>query len=204
MTDTTAVLDTRLQPLAEQLKKSFTGNGQVSKDWGKPSVNTDASQLAASLLSAYQQAALVNPGIAIRPKGVVPALQLQDPANKDLWDDALKLVTTVGPPLINWLSKDYKPETPTLGDIIKQVPESRRNDKDWTDFASQFVLIAAQATVQALSGAKDFTDPKNSITFPDLPPGLTEAERKNWLSDLGDWTVHSLPSIIPAVLPLIL
>ena len=105
----------------------------------------------------------------------------------------------MAPVVINALSKDYQPPQPSLKDIINGLPVDRKNDKDWTDFATQILLIAAQTTVEALGGKKDFTDEQNIPDIPQPPTG----KPKDWFDDVCHFVANAAPVAIPIIMSLI-
>ncbi|HEX6872896.1 MAG TPA: hypothetical protein VF163_17505 [Micromonosporaceae bacterium] len=206
------VLDPKLKEFASQIETALQG-GPMPKGYesgGYGGVTTDisatvrdGSMLAGSFLQAYHNAALVNPTKAIRPtKGIRPRMQLSSPeeaTSKDLWDTFWNVVEHAGPPLLEALTKDYRPETPNLASIIQAVPAHRRNDKGWVDFATDLLLTVAQGTVQSLAGQKDFTDPRNRPQIPQ-PPANAD---KNFLSDAFDFVQEAAPVAMPIILSLL-
>jgi hypothetical protein len=200
---TTTSVDPRLQQLGEEIGGAFKGGPGPSKAFGITDDVSDIAQFASCLLAGYHTGAVVNPRKAFRPPGkAFNTLTLQDPTavvTKSWWNDVLSVVTQVAPVVINALSKDYQPPRPSLSDVINQLPADRRNDKDWTDLATQLLLIAAQTTVQALSGQKDFSDPANIPDLPQPPAG----KDKGWFDDVCKFVSDAAPVAIPIVMSLL-
>ncbi|HEY6130435.1 MAG TPA: hypothetical protein VIV27_00375 [Halioglobus sp.] len=202
MTSKTTSLDPQMQIVAKQISQAFKGGTDSVKGFNVTSSSTDAAQMAAAFLSAYHQAVLVNPGKALKSKGVVPPVRLEDPesiVSKGWFDDFVKIVGTVGPLVINLASKDYKPDQPDLKSVIARVPDARRDDQEWIDFASQWLLVGAQTCIQTLSGSKDFSDPKNLPELPQPPAGAD----KGWFDDIVEFVADAAPVVMPIVLSLI-
>lgn len=203
VSDAPTMTDPRLQELAKEISGAFKGGPGPSKDFSISVGNSDAAQFAASLLAAYQTAAVVNPRKAIKPSGkAFNSLTLEDPAavaTKDWWSDVLSIVSQVAPVVINALSKDYEPPKPALRDVIDALPAKRRNDKDWTDFATQLLLIAAQTTVQALSAQKDFSKASDLPDLPQPPVGVD----KDWFDDVCHFVAQAAPVAIPIIMSLL-
>jgi hypothetical protein len=200
VSDTPTKADPKLEQLAKEISGAFKGGPGPSKDFSISVGNRDAAQFAASLLAAYQTAAVVNPRKAIRPPGkAFNTLTLEDPAavvGKDFWHDFLSIVSEVAPVVINALSKDYEAPRPVLRDVIDALPAERRDDKSWTDFATQLLLIAAKTTVQALSGEKDFS---HSSDLPDLPQP-PDGKDKDFFADAMHFVAQAAPVVMPIIM----
>lgn len=201
---TTAVLDPKLQSLAAQIEGAFAGGPAPSAGGAAPSSQSthDAASVAGSMLSAYHSAALVNPTKAYKSKGLAPTIQVSDPTEattKSFWDSVWSVVQTVGPVVIDAISKDYQPQQANLATIIEGLPANRRNDKDWVDFATTLLLSVAQGTVQALSGQKDFSDPASQPPLPQPPAG---ADKGFW-DDAWGFVQQAAPTAMPIIMSLL-
>jgi len=204
---TVATLDPQLENLKKQIEGAFTGGpGPDGKDFaaGTPPITFvhDASSMASAMLSAYHVATVVNPNKAFKAKAFTPQVQLSDPSEltqKNWFHSFLSIVQTVGPVIINALSKDFQPQAPNLATIIQALPPERRNDKDFVDYATTLLLTLGQATVEALSGKKDFTTPNTQVYIPQPPPGMP----KGWFDDVCKFVADAAPVVIPIVMSLI-
>jgi hypothetical protein len=199
----TAVLDPKLESIKQQIEGAFTGApGPNGKDYASgTTVVQDASSMANAMLSAYQVAATVNPGKAFRPKAFAQ-VRVSDPSEleqKAWWDSVLSIIQTVAPAVINAVSKDYQPQSPNLATIIQRLPAERRNDKDFVDYATTLLLTLGQATVDAMSGRKDFTDPATQLSIPQAPPG----KPKGWFDDVCSFVSDAAPVALPIIMSLI-
>jgi hypothetical protein len=194
---TAVALDPKLDSLKKQIEAAFAGGpGPNGKDYAPSTTVHDATAMASAMLSAYHVATTVNPSKAFKAKAFAPQVQVSDPSelqDKAWWDTVLDIVQTAGPIVINALSKDYKPTSPNLATIIQALPEERRNDKDFVDYATTLLLSLGQATVQALSGQKDFTDPATQISIPEPPPG----KPKGWFDDVCDFVSDAASVVVP-------
>lgn len=202
----TSVVDPKLKNLADEIEKALAGGdgGKAKSGYlsGVAAPAYGATTVAASLLSAYHSAALTNPTKAVKAKGLPPQIEVRDPsvvADSKFWDTLWDVVQVVGPVVVNALSKDYQPASKNLNSIIQSVPEHRRNDKDWVDFATTLLLNLAQGTVQAISGTKDFTDPATRPPVPKPPPGAD----KDFFSDAWDFVQDAAPVAMPIILSLL-
>src|SRR5262245_41512229 len=204
---TSAVLDPRLQKLANEIEGALSGQQPTGGAKGYLSgQSTDstkqAASVAGSLLAAYQTSAMLNPTKAFKSKGLVPQLQISDPSlltDKSWWNSVWDVVQTVAPVVINAMSKDYAPPQSNLSSIIQSVPAHRRNDKDWVDFATTLLLNVAQGTIDAIRQEKDFSDPNNQPQIP-MPPANAD---KNFLSDAWDFVQDAAPIAGPILLSLL-
>jgi len=204
---TTAVLDPKLNDIAVQISSALsTGStastGQGSSSASSSAVVRDASTIAASLLSAYHSAVLVNPSKAFQTKAMTPSIQLSSKdeiLDKGFWDDVWSVVQTAGPIVVNALNKDYKADAPNLASVIQTVPAHRRDDKDWVDFTTSLLLNLAQGAVQALSGQKDFSIAANRPPMPVAPPGAD----KGWFDDALGFVQKAAPVALPIIMSMI-
>jgi len=188
----------QLRQLGEQISKAFQGGPGPAKDFQVTTINSDATQLAAQLLSAYQAAALANPAKAFKTKGMTPPLSLdrpQDIADKAWWNDVLRVVADVAPVVINALSKDFEPKPKQLSDIIAALPAARKNDKAWTDYATQSLLYGSYWTTQCFGG-------NAPSVFPD-PPQPPPGQDKGWFDDVCSFVADAAPVVLPIVMSLI-
>jgi hypothetical protein len=200
-TNKTSTLDPQMQVLVEQLIQAFNGGAEPTKGFSVET-NKDATQLAAAFLSAYHQAALINPSKAIKPKEVAAPTQLQNPENigsQKFWSELADVVRVVGPIVAQIANKDYKPVTPDFKSIIAGVPEARRNDESFVRYASELLFTGAQTCILSLSGSKDFSDPKNLPTLPTPPAGADKA----WYNDVASFIADAAPVVLPIVMSLI-
>ena len=200
----TTVLDPKLDNVKQQIESAFaSGAASGGKDFSPgTALVSDASSMAGAMLSAYQIAATVNPSKAFKSKGYTPQAQVSDPAElgqKAWWDSVLNIIQTVAPVVINALSKDFQPQSPNLAAIIANLPEERRTDKAFVDYATTVLLTLGQATAQSMAGQKDFTDPANSVTIPTAPSGMD----KGWFDDVCSFVSHAAPVVLPIVMSLI-
>ncbi len=201
---TAAVLDPKLAGLAAQIEGAFAGGPAPSPNGGTSTApgTRDAASVASSMLSAYHSAAVINPAKAYKSKGLAPTIQVSDPAeatSKDFWDSVWTVVQTVGPVVVDALSKDYQPNQPNLSTVIQGIPANRRNDKDWVDFATTLLLSVAQGTVQVLSGQKDFTDPASQPPLPQPPAGAD----KGFFDDAWGFVQQAAPVAMPIIMSLL-
>jgi hypothetical protein len=202
---TTAALDPKLEKLANQIEGAFAGGGAgkgFEMDGPSTTVVHDACSMASSLLSAYHVAATVNPAKAFKAKAFAPTVQVADPlelGQKAWWNTVLDIIQTTAPVVINALSKDFQPKAPTLEQVIQGLPEQRRNDKDFVDYATTLLLTLGQATVQSMSGQKDFSDPATALSIPQPPPG----KDKGWFDDVCDFVSDAAPIALPIIMSLI-
>jgi hypothetical protein len=200
---TAVALDPKLDSIKKQIEAAFAGGpGPNGKGYAPSTTVHDATAMAGAMLSAYHVAATVNPSKAFKSKAFAPQVQVSDPSelqDKAWWNTVLDIIQTTGPIVINALSKDYKPTSPNLASIIQALPEERRNDKGFVDYATTCLLSLGQATVQALSGQKDFTDPATAISIPEPPPGMP----KGWFDDVVDFVSDAAPVVLPIVMSLI-
>ena len=197
-----AALDPRLESIKKDIESAFAG-GPAPDGKGYASTNVtlvrDASSMAGAMLSAYQVAAMVNPDKAFKPKGFTPKVRVSDPSEleqKAWWDSVLSIIQTVAPVVIDAVSKDYQPQRPNLAAVIQQLPPERRADKDFMDYATTLLLALGQATVEAMSGRKDFTDPATAISIPQPPPGMP----KGWFDDVCDFVSQAAPIAVPIIM----
>ena len=204
----TATLDPKLATLSDHLKAAFAGTGGASSNGGYASASTsaatsrDSTILASSLLAAYQSAIVANPSKAFKATSATPRIQLSsvdEATSKDFWSGLWNVVQIAGPAVVNALSKDYKPETPTLATIMADVPAHRRNDKDWVDFTTNLLLSLAQGTMQSLSGQKDLSNEANQPAMPTPPAGAD----KSWFSDAFDVVTKYAPTVLPIAMSLL-
>jgi hypothetical protein len=198
---TTSVIDPRLENYKTQIEAAFSGApGPNGKGFQTDGARVhDASTVAGALLSAYHTAAIVNPAKAFRPKAFTPQAELSDPSvlyDKGWFDSVLNIVQDLGPVVINALSKDYAPPQPTLSQVIQQMPEARRKDPEWIDYATTLLLSLGQNAIQAMSGAKDFTKPDTEIGIPQPPPG----KDKGWFDDAIGFVERAAPVVLPIVM----
>lgn len=202
---TTAILDPKLNDIAVQISSALSSGATTAAypSLGAPSTTTrDAASLAASLLSAYHSAVMVNPSKAFQVKTMTPRIQLSsrdELLDKGFWDDVWTTVQTVGPVVVNALNKDYRADSPNLASVIQTVPPHRRNDKDWVDFTTSLLLNLAQGAVQALSGQKDFSIPANRPPMPVAPPGAD----KGWFDDAVGFVQQAAPVALPIIMSMI-
>jgi hypothetical protein len=202
---TAKTIDPKLQQLYDSINGAFAGGPGPAKDFNVGTgINSDASQFASSMLAAYHAGAVANPSKAFKPTAgkAFNTLTLDNPqavVDKAWWNDVLTVVTDMAPVVINALSKDYQPPQPSLKDVIDGLPAARKNDKDWTDFATQLLLTAAETTVHALGGTKDFSDEKNIPDIPQPPAG----KDKGWFDDVCHFVSQAAPVAIPIVMSLI-
>jgi hypothetical protein len=158
--------------------------------------------MASAMLAAYHTAAEVNPGKAFRGKAFTPQVQLSDASElqqKAWWNSVLDIIQTVAPVVINAVSKDYQVQPPQLSSIIQALPAQRRNDPGFVDYATTVLLNLGQGTVQAMSGQKDFTDPRTEISIPQPPPGMD----KGWFDDVCKFVGDAAPIALPIIMSLI-
>ncbi len=175
---TASVLDPKLENVKRQIEGAFTGGpGVESKDYAPAtSVVRDASSMASAMLSAYHVAATVNPDKAFRAKGFTPQVQIGDPSELEMkawWDSVLS--------------------------IIQHLPAQRQNDRAFADYATTLLLTLGQATVQAMSGQKDFTDSRTQVSIPQPPPGMD----KGWFDDVCSFVSDAAPVALPIIMSLI-
>jgi len=201
---TASVLDPKLENVKRQIEGAFTGGpGVESKDYAPAtSVVRDASSMASAMLSAYHVAATVNPDKAFRAKGFTPQVQIGDPSELEMkawWDSVLSIIQTVAPVVIDAVSKDYQPRPPQLSSIIQHLPAQRQNDRAFADYATTLLLTLGQATVQAMSGQKDFTDSRTQVSIPQPPPGMD----KGWFDDVCSFVSDAAPVALPIIMSLI-
>ena len=198
----TTTLEPQLQTLAEDLKKIFTGGPGPSKNFATVG-GDDSAKMAAAFVSAYHAAATVNPQKAFKSKGAPAALVLTDStavADKGFWDDAWAVVRAVAPVVINALSKDYKPAPATLKQIVDALPAERKNDKAWTDYATNTLLYGCWQTASCFGG----TVPRGLLGGAvDMPPTPPPGADKNWLDDVVSFIEDAAPVVLPIVLSLI-
>jgi hypothetical protein len=196
----TTALSPELEEIKQHIEDAFPVAGGAGKDYTSDATDiADAGTMAARLLSAYHVAATLQPDKAYRPKAFTPGVQLSDSRNlalKSWWNDVLDVVTTVGPVIIDAVSKDYQPPQPHLNSIIQQIPRERRNDKDFVDYATTVLLTLANATVQSLSGTKDFTAADAQVEVPEPPAG----KDKGWFDDVCDFVSDAAPVVVPLVM----
>jgi hypothetical protein len=196
----TAVLSPQLEEIKQRIEDAFPVADGDGKDFtSAPTDLGDAGRMAAAMLSAYHIAATLHPEKAYRPKAFTPGVQLSDSRNlatKSWWNDVVDVITTVAPVVIDAVSKDYRPPQPHLNSIIQQIPRERRNDKDFVDYATTVLLTLANATVQALSGQKDFTAPGQEVEVPQPPAG----KDKGWFDDVCDFVSDAAPVVVPIVM----
>jgi hypothetical protein len=204
---TTAILDPKLNDIAVQISSALSSGSSTSSTTysgmtDQSAISRDSSQLAASLLSAYQSAAQLNPNKAFQTKSMTPSIQLSskdEVLDKGFWDSMWNAVQTVGPIIVNAMNKDYKADTPNMASVIQTVPANRRNDKDWVDFTTNLLLNLAQGAVQALSGQKDFSIPANRPPMPQ-PPAYAD---KGWFDDALSFVQKAAPVALPIVMSMI-
>jgi hypothetical protein len=199
-----AIYDPKLDSMKKQIESAFAGGAsQDGKDFAPTSTAiNDACSLASAMLSAYHVAATVNPDKAFRAKGYVPKVRLSDASElgqKGWFDSVMSIIQTVAPVVIDAVSKDFQPKPTNLASIIQALPAERRNDKDFVDYATTLLLALGQATVQAMSGQKDFTDPATQVAIPEPPPGMP----KGWFDDVCDFVADAAPVALPVIMSLI-
>jgi hypothetical protein len=198
----TAVLDPKLEQVKKQIEGAFAGAPLPGKDYAPGIAVHDASSMACAMLAAYHTAAEVNPAKAFRSKAFTPHVRLADPAqlqDKAWWNTVLDVIQTVAPVVINAVSKDYTAQPPQLASIIQALPAERRNDPGFVDYATSVLLNLGQATVQAMSGEKDFRDPNAQIPIPQPPPGMD----KGWFDDVCDFVSDAAPIALPIIMSLL-
>jgi hypothetical protein len=83
--------------------------------------------------------------------------------------------------------------------IVQALPAERRNDKDFVDYATTLLLALGQATVQAMSGEKDFTDPATQVAIPEPPAGMP----KGCFDDVCDFVSDAAPVALPLIMSLL-
>ena len=201
---TAPVVDPKLENVKKQIEGAFAGGPGPSKDFSSSSAVAphDASSMACAMLAAYHTAAEVNPAKAFRGKAFTPQVQLTDAGelqSKAWWNSVLDIIQTVAPVVINAISKDFQAQPPQLASIIQALPAQRRNDPGFVDYATTVLLNLGQATVQAMSGAKDFTDPSTALSIPQPPPGMD----KGWFDDVVKFVSDAAPVAIPIIMSLI-
>jgi hypothetical protein len=199
-----ATYDPKLAEMKKQIESAFTGGpGPDGKDFAPTSTAVrDASSMASAMLSAYHVAATISPDKAFKAKGFTPRVQLGDPSElgqKGWFDSVLSIIQTVAPVVIDAVSKDFTPKQPNLVSIIQALPAERRNDKDFVDFATTLLLTLGQATVEAMSGQKDFTNPATQISIPELPSG----KPKGWFDDVCGFVADAAPVALPIIMSLL-
>jgi hypothetical protein len=201
---TAAVLDPKLESVKRQIEDAFAGGpGPDGKDYAPAATAVrDASSMASAMLSAYHVAATVNPSKAFRAKGFTPRVQVGDPSEleqKAWWDSVLNIIQTVAPVVIDAVSKDYQPRAPQLSSIIAHLPAERQHDKAFADYATTLLLSLSQATIQAMSGQKDFTNPNTQFAIPQPPPGMP----KGWFDDVCSFVSDAAPVALPIIMSLL-
>jgi len=197
----TTALSPQLEVIRQRIEDAFpVADGGAGKDYTTgPADITDAGTMAAKLLSAYHVAATLQPDKAYKPKAFSPGVQLSDSRNltmKSWWNDVIDVVTTVGPAIIDAVSKDYQPTQPHLNSVIQQIPRELRNDKDFVDYATSVLVTLANATVEALSGTKDFTSPGQQVEMPEPPAG----KDKGWFDSVCDFVSDAAPYVVQAAM----
>ena len=198
---TAAAVDPQLKNLAADLANAFSGGPGPSKNFNVQGGN-DAAKMATAFISAYQNAVLVNPTKAFKSKGAPAPLQLSDStviATKDFWDDAWDIVVDVAPVVINALSKDFKPQQLNLKQIVDKLPDTRKNDKAWTDYATNTLLYGCYATNQCFGGTK----PTSLGGMFDSPPTPPAGVNKDWFDDVCDFVSDAAPVVLPIVMSFI-
>jgi hypothetical protein len=199
-----AIYDPKLDSMKRQIENAFASKPRPG---GKSLASADAAledacSLASAMLSAYHVAATVNPDKAFRAKGFTPKVRLSDASllgQKGWFDSVMSIIQTVAPVVIDAVSKDFQPKAPSLASIVQALPAERRNDKDFVDYATTLLLALGQATVQAMSGEKDFTDPATQVAIPEPPAGMP----KGWFDDVCDFVSDAAPVALPVIMSLL-
>lgn len=190
-----AGLDPKFDTYKKQIVAAFSGAAGPGSGATAGSAVGDSSSMAASLLAAYQGAAAAQPAKAFKAgKGFTA--QISDPmaiTQKAWWDDVWSIVQTVAPAIIDAVSKDYQPPAPDLKAIIQALPEARRNDPDFADYATTLALTLGQGTVQAMSG---------SSARPEVPPAPAGKD-KGWFDDVCSFVSNVAPVVLPIALSLL-
>jgi hypothetical protein len=199
-----AIYDPKLDNVKKQIESAFASGAQPhGKDFAPTNAAiNDACAMASAMLSAYHVAATVNPDKAFRAKGFVPKVRLSDASElgqKGWFDSVMSIIQTVAPVVIDAVSKDFQPKPTNLASIIQALPAERRNDKDFVDYATTLLLALGQATVQAMSGQKDFTNPATQVSIPPPPPGMP----KGWFDDVCDFVADAAPVALPVIMSLL-
>src|ERR1039458_5423401 len=140
---TAKTIDPKLQQLYDSINGAFAGGPGPAKDFNVGTgINSDASQFASSMLAAYHAGAVANPSKAFKPTAgkAFNTLTLDNPqavVDKAWWNNGPTVDTDVGGVHISPRSNDAAPPPPSLNDVFVELPAARKNDKDWTDFATQ-------------------------------------------------------------------
>ena len=199
-----AIYDPKLDSMKRQIENAFASKTRPGgKDFASADAALeDACSVASAMLSAYHVAATVNPDKAFRAKGFTPKVRLSDASllgQKGWFDSVMSIIQTVAPVVIDAVSKDFQPKAPSLASIVQALPAERRNDKDFVDYATTLLLALGQATVQAMSGEKDFTDPATQVAIPEPPAGMP----KGWFDDVCDFVSDAAPVALPVIMSLL-
>ncbi|BEL04117.1 hypothetical protein Q0Z83_023080 [Actinoplanes sichuanensis] len=193
-------LDARIENLRAQIDSAMSSGGTKDFDFpiGTPTV-PDFTTVVYPLLDAYRHAVQVNPAKAFAPKPV-PAKSLENPAvlgDKDFWSDLWGIVQQVAPIIIGALTKDFNPSVKSLKQVVAELPPNLRDDPEFRAYATELLLYTAQHTMGALSGAKNYTDPKNVPAPPQPPAG------KDFWSDAWNFVRDAIPVVAPIILSLL-
>lgn len=187
-------LDPKLEDYKKQIVAAFT-DGTGSGSVGSSSAASDTTLMGASLLAAYKGAAAAEPSKAFQPgKGFTTLVS--DPTqitDKSWWNDVWNVVQTVAPVIIDAVSKDYTPPKPDLKSIIQGLPQERKNDPDFVDYATTLALTVGQGTVLAMSGSSSRPD------LPTAPPG----KDKGWFDDVCGFVSKVAPVVVPIAMSLL-
>lgn len=187
-------LDPKLDDYKKQIVAAFS-SGPGPGPLGSSGTASDATSMAASMLAAYQGAAAAQPAKAFQPGKGFSTL-VSDPtqiADKSWWDDVWNIVQTVAPVIIDAVSKDYTPPKADLKAIIQALPEERKNDPDFAEYATTLALTVGQGTAQAMSG---------SAARPDLPPAPAGKD-KGWFDDVCSFVSKVAPVVLPIAMSLL-
>lgn len=208
---TTPYLGPDLEKIKDQIEMAFdaepdqkNGPEPAPGDNTQPNVPVSSSgSMASAMLGAYHGAVAANASNALTPgKAFAPQVYVTsatEMASKAWWDSVLSIVQVVAPVVIDAVSKDFDPATPTLQQIVEALPPERRNDPDFADYATTVLLTLSKETVQAMSGQKDYTDPATEIPVPTPPYGKS----KDWFDDVCSFAAQAAPVVMTAVLSLI-
>ncbi|MEP7089391.1 MAG: hypothetical protein ABI776_04720 [Nocardioidaceae bacterium] len=192
----TTIANPKLEAARKQLLSALTSSSSGNTGIVPPSTRHDATSMATSLLGAYQSTALADPGKAFRPSNKDYVGRIDDPTaitQKAWWDDVWNIVQTVAPVVIDAVSKDYQPPKPDLNAIAASIPESRRSDSDFMDYATALTFTLGQGTVQAMQGSSD---------RPDLP-AAPAGKDKGWFDDVCHFVSQAAPVVLPIVMSLL-
>ncbi|GHI88184.1 caspase family protein [Streptomyces xanthophaeus] len=201
---TTLNVDKAVDTFLGELKKASTktaGKGFISDDGWYADVQRASALFAPALAAAAPSAA----GKAVRQ----PLDNPDNLADPKFWGAIFDAGRIIVPAVINELTKSAAPTGAAKGDvhaqIAQKIPAEFRGNEKFFGLVETLVSVGLPLAIQAFS--KDYKNgyenghqvgSNGQIDLP-LPAGLSEAERKDWLSAALNVAADCLPPLIRAL-----